>query len=98
MKNKEITMNKDFKECFLNIAKDSQPADHNEIVREYERVMKEFRENNKKCEIANRREIIESLTNDELKLIVDLYMQEILSIYEKDHSAKVDIKVYDNEK
>ena len=60
---------------------------------EYANVMEKLRDEAKIRKEQEKQKILESLNNDDLNRIVDLYMQDILAIYEKKNHSKVDIIV-----
>lgn len=53
------------------------------IIKEYEQKMKMFRTEIKKMEMNERRELIETLTESELELIVNLYKPQIMALCKK---------------
>ena len=67
--------------------------DVEKIMKEYNEAMNKCQQEYDKIEQEKRANVIKTLTKDELKLIVDLYMQDLLSIYEKKSNSKVDIIV-----
>lgn len=60
------------------------------LLQEFSEAMKRCKENYAKIEKERRSEVIQTLTKDELQLIIDLYGQEIFSMYEKKHKVNLE--------
>lgn len=65
----------------------------NYVGREYKNSMRECKEYYAKIEERKKQEILENLNKNDLEKIVDLYMQDILKIYEKKNHAQIDIYI-----
>lgn len=63
------------------------------IIEEYNLAMKQCRKESEALEKQRRLEVINTLTKEEKALVIDLYMQDLLSMYEKKSNSKVDIIV-----
>lgn len=68
------------------------------LVKEYEETMEQFEKDCKKREQEERVSVIESLTDEEIALVVKLHMQKILKEYETQSKSSVNIIVNDLER
>ena len=63
------------------------------ILEEYRLAMDKCKKEYEQMEQEKRLNVIKTLTKEEKELIIDLYMQDLLSMYEKKSNSKVDIIV-----
>ena len=63
------------------------------IMEEYHLAMKKCKEDYAELQKQRRLDVINTLTTEEKALVIDLYMQDLLSMYEKKSNSKVDIIV-----
>ena len=63
------------------------------ILEEYRLAMDKCKKEYEQMEQEKRLNVIKTLTKEEKELVIDLYMQDLLSMYEKKSNSKVDIIV-----
>ncbi len=92
--------NENFKQVLMSLfdEKDIDPEYREKvrvdaILEEFHNDMKKFYTEMNELEAQKRKEVIQTLTKDELQLVIDLYMQDLIAMYEKQTNAKIDCYV-----
>lgn len=92
--------NENFKQVLMSLfdEKDIDPEYREKvrvdaILEEFHNDMKKFHTEMNELEAQKRKEVIQTLTKDELQLVIDLYMQDLIAMYEKQTNAKIDCYV-----
>ena len=71
----------------------AKKVNNDAILEEYQLAMDKCKKEYEQMEQEKRLNVIKTLTKEEKELIIDLYMQDLLSMYEKKSNSKVDIIV-----